>query len=75
MTSVTCYLCVWKNRGGEDKNTFLYLLMHEGEHELGQTLGDSKGQGGLTCCCPQDLKELDMTRRLNNNMYEDILRD
>ena len=49
--------------------------MHEGEHELGQTPGDSKGQGGLTCCRPQGLKELDMTRRLNNNMYEDILRD
>ena len=21
-------------------------------HELGQTPGDGKGQGGLACCCP-----------------------
>ena len=30
-------------------------------HELGQTLGDSEGQGSLVCCSPGDLKELDMT--------------
>ena len=28
------------------------------EHELGQTLGDGEGQGGLVCCSPQGWKEL-----------------
>ena len=27
------------------------------EHELGQTLGDGDGQGGLACCSPWGLKE------------------
>ena len=31
------------------------------EHELGQTLGDGEGQGGLTCYSPWGHKELDMT--------------
>ena len=30
-------------------------------HELGQTLGDSKGQGGLACRSPWGRKELDRT--------------
>ena len=29
--------------------------------ELGQTLGDGKGQGGLACCSPRGHKESDMT--------------
>ena len=29
--------------------------------------GDSEGQESLACCSPQDLKELGMTRQLNNN--------
>ena len=37
-------------------------------HEFEQTLGDSKGQGSLVCCSPWDHKELDMTKRLNNNI-------
>ena len=37
------------------------------EHELGQTLGDGEGQGGLVCCSPWSRKKLDMTGRLNNN--------
>ena len=37
------------------------------EHELGQTLGDGEGQGGLVCCSPWGHKELDMTGQLNNN--------
>ena len=37
------------------------------EHELGQTLLDGKGQGGLACCSPWGHKELDMTGQLNNN--------
>ena len=37
------------------------------EHEFDQTLGDSEGQGSLTCCSPWDRKELVMTSQLNNN--------
>ena len=37
------------------------------EHELGQTLGDGEGQGGLACCSPWGYKELDMTEWLNKN--------
>ena len=36
-------------------------------HELGQTSGDSEGQGGLACCSPRGRKELDTTGKLNNN--------
>ena len=39
-------------------------------HELGQTLGDGEGQGGLACYRPWGGKELDMAWRLNNNMYK-----
>ena len=31
------------------------------EHELGQTPGDGKGQGGLACCSSWGHKESDMT--------------
>ena len=37
------------------------------EHELGQTLGDGEGQGGLACCSPWGRRELDMTGQLSNN--------
>ena len=37
------------------------------EHELGQTLGDDEGQGGLACCSPWGRKESDTTEWLNNN--------
>ena len=36
-------------------------------HELGQTLGDAKGQGGLLCCSPWGHEESDMTGRSNNH--------
>ena len=35
-------------------------------YELGQTLGDGEGQGGLVCCSPWVCKESDMTGQLNN---------
>ena len=38
-------------------------------HELGQTLGDGEGQGGLACCSPWASKESDMTGQLNNIIY------
>ena len=37
------------------------------EYELGQTLGDGEGQGGLACCSPWGCKELDTIGRLNNS--------
>ena len=36
-------------------------------YELGQTPGDSKGQGGLACCSSWGCKESDTTQRLNNS--------
>ena len=36
-------------------------------HESEQTLGDGEGQGGLVCCSPWRLKELDMTEWLNSS--------
>ena len=36
-------------------------------HESEQALGVGEGQGCLPCCNPQGHKELDMTKRLNNN--------
>ena len=42
------------------------------EHELGQTLGDDEGQGGLACCSPWGLRELDTTGRLKNNSSNNV---
>ena len=38
-------------------------------HELGQTVGDGEGQGGLVCCGPWGHKKSDMTWRLNINTH------
>ena len=35
-------------------------------HELGQTLGDGEGQGGLVCCSSWGHEELDMTGQQKN---------
>jgi len=35
--------------------------------ELGQTLGDNEGQGGLAFCSPWGCQESDTTEGLNNN--------
>ena len=35
-------------------------------HESELALGDGEGQGGLVCCRPWGLKELDTTEWLNN---------
>ena len=34
-------------------------------HELGQTLGDYEGQGGLVCCSSWGYEESDTSGRLN----------
>ena len=41
-------------------------------HELGQTLGDSEGQGGLACCSAWGCKESDTTGQLNNNVMATV---
>ena len=38
-------------------------------HESEQAPGDGEGQGSLVCCNPWRHKELDMTEKLNNNIY------
>ena len=38
-------------------------------YELGQSLGDAGGQGGLVCCSPCGHKESEMTWRLNHNWW------
>ena len=44
-------------------------------HELGQTLGDGKGQGGLAYCSPWGHKESDMTWQLNDNENSSCVRN
>ena len=36
-------------------------------HQFEQAPGVGDGQGGLTCCSPWGLKELDTTEQMNNN--------
>ena len=36
-------------------------------NELGQTPGDSEGQGSLACCSPWACKESDTSYRVKNN--------
>ena len=38
-------------------------------HEFEQAPRDGEGQGDLVCCSPWGSKELDMSERLNNNMW------
>jgi len=37
-------------------------------HEDGQTLRDGEGEGGLVCCSPWGLEELDMIGQLNKTI-------
>ena len=39
-------------------------------HEFQQTPGIDDGQGNLLCCSPWGRKELDVTWRMNNSMYD-----
>ena len=41
--------------------------------EFEQALGIGEGQGSLTCCNPQGLKESDTALQLNNNNNNDRL--
>ena len=55
--------------GGEgSKQDEIVGCLHQlNEHEFDQTLGDSEGQGSLTCCSPWGQKDSDTTEQLNNN--------
>ena len=44
-------------------------------HELGQTLGDTEGQGSLVWGSPGGHKESDMTWRLNNNLNRHFFKE
>ena len=41
-------------------------------HEFEQAQGDGEGQRSLACCSPWGHKELDMTKRLNNNYIRNV---
>ena len=51
--------------------SYLFVHWYNG-HELGQTPGDSRGQGGLARCSPWGHKELDTTERLNNSSLKPV---
>ena len=55
-----------EKRGIEDEIVGLYYPFNG--HELGQTLGDGGGQGGLECHSPWRHKELDTTWQLNTHI-------
>ena len=62
-----------KDRGQKEKRASedeMAVWHHQyNGHELGQTSGDGKGQGGLVCCRPWGCEESDMTGWLNNKKY------
>jgi len=41
-------------------------------HELGQTLGDGKGQGSLVCCSPWGCEESDLNWQLKQKNSNSI---
>ena len=55
-----------KKRASQDETAWWHHWYSE--HEIGQTLGNGKGQGGLACYSSWGHKESDMTGWLNNNM-------
>ena len=48
---------------------FFFLMIWENQHEFEQTPGDSIGQRLLVCCSLWSLKEWDLIKRLNSNLY------
>ena len=59
-----------KRKRGHQRMRWLEWHHQCKEHELGQTLRDDEGQGGLACFSPWGHKESDTTGQLskNNNM-------
>ena len=56
-----------RRRKGHQRMRCLYSITDAMNMNLGQTLGDGEGQGGLACCNPWGRKGSDTTERLNNN--------
>ena len=54
-----------KRRRGQQRMRWLDGITDSVDSELGQTPGDSEGQGGLACCSPWGRRESDTTERLN----------
>ena len=50
-----------KRRRGQQRMRWLDGITDSVDSELGQTPGDSEGQGGLACCSPWGRRELTMT--------------
>ena len=50
-----------KAEGEEDDNEMVGWHHQFNGHELGQTLGDGEGQGGLLCCSPWGHEDSDTT--------------
>ena len=46
-----------RRRRGHQRMRWLESITNATEHELGQTLGDGEGQGGLAWCSPWGVKE------------------
>ena len=59
-----------EKRASEDETAGWHHLCNG--HELGQTLGDGEGHGGLVCCCPWACKVSDVTGWLNNKLWKKI---
>ena len=57
----------WRQKKGVTKDKMVGWHHWFNRHELGQTLGDGEGQGGLPCCRTWGRKESDRTWPLNNN--------
>ena len=54
----------WEEKGTTEDEMVGWHHQPSG-HEFEQMPRDGEGQGSLVCCSPWDLKELDMTERLN----------
>ena len=61
-----------RKQRGHQWMRWLDSITNSVKNELGQTLGDGEGQGGLACCSPWGYKELDMTGLLNKNNNKHI---
>ena len=64
----------WGQKKGTTEDEMVGWHHQFNGHELGQTLGDGEGQGGLPCCSLWGCKELDTTWWLNNNMLSMVSR-
>ena len=61
-----------RRQRGHQWMRWLDSITNSMENELGQTLGDGEGQGGLACCSLWDRNELDTTGLLNSNNNKHI---